>query len=668
MNRLIHESSPYLLQHAHNPVDWYPWGDAALEKARNENKLLLVSIGYAACHWCHVMERECFEQEEVAQVMNEHFVCVKVDREERPDVDKVYMDAVMLMTGRGGWPLNAFALPDGRPIYGGTYYPKEHWLNVLRQLATMYQQQPGRAYQYAEDLTKVMGDMDRIDPAPQPEALTREQFAQALGEWLTQLDDKWGGRKVQANKFPLPQNNLCLLRSAFYYDNPHAHAAADLALEKMAFGGIYDHLGGGFARYSVDPYWKVPHFEKMLYDNAQLVSLYAEAWQQGGRERYRQVVYDTLDFVARELSDPEGGFYASLDADSEGVEGKFYTWSYEEVEQVLGDDARLFADYYNVHPFGNWEHTNILFVLEEEEDFAERWKTDPQAFRAQMARCRAALMAHRAARVRPGLDDKVLTSWNALMLKACTDAYRIFGEPRFLDMALRNARFIRDYVAEEGHLYRNYKAGRATIDGFLDDYAFVIEAYVSLYQVTFDEAWLRLADQHMGYVLRSFANDDSPLFFYTDVAGQVLVRRKVERQDDVIPSSNAVLAGCLYDLGTLLERPDYRRHAQAMLDAMQPELLKNPTWHARWCLEALRGLFPCYEVAITGDHALALRLDMEHYYYPGRVFAGATQPSELPLLQHRFEAGRDMIYVCRDYACYQPVDHVEAAAGQMSRD
>ena len=360
-NRLAEETSPYLLQHADNPVDWYAWGEDALAKAQEENKLLLVSIGYAACHWCHVMEHESFEDEEVARVMNEYFVNIKVDREERPDIDKIYMDAVQLMTGRGGWPLNAIALPDGRPIFGGTYFPKSQWLKVLSQIVTLYKKSPERALKSAESIVEYMQNSG-VERAESSLNISRDDLLRMLEQWMGQIDFQWGGRKVSSNKFPLPANNLFLLQAAYLTGVDKVQEAVDVTLEKMAYGGIYDHLGGGFARYSVDQYWKVPHFEKMLYDNGQMVSLYAEAYQQSPRPLYKSVVYETLRFVERELTSPEGGFYASLDADSEGVEGKYYVWTHEEIEKVMGRNTKVFADYFNVHPFGNWEETNVLFV------------------------------------------------------------------------------------------------------------------------------------------------------------------------------------------------------------------------------------------------------------------------------------------------------------------
>lgn len=663
-NKLSLASSPYLLQHANNPVDWFPWGEEALHKAKTEDKLMLISIGYAACHWCHVMEHESFEDEEVAALMNEHFVCIKVDREERPDIDKVYMDAVQLMTGRGGWPLNCVTLPDGRPIWGGTYFPKPQWMQILAQLADMKQNNMERVLYSAEGITQYMQELGKVEKVPDAGDYTLTHLENMLNGWMEQIDFKWGGRKVQANKFPLPMNLLCLLRAGHMGKHDQALEAVAVGLEKMAFGGIYDHLGGGFARYSVDPYWKVPHFEKMLYDNGQLVSLYAEAYLHQPLPLYEKVVEETLRFVQRELSSPAGGFFSSLDADSEGEEGKFYVWQYEEIESLLGEDAKLFADYYNVHPFGNWEGKNILFVLEGEAAFAERWKLDANAFHQKMAQGRKLLLAHRDQRQRPGLDDKILTSWNALMLKGCVDAYRVFQRQEYLDLALKNARFLSAHLTDGSKLYRNYKfdpegKGQASIPGFLDDYAFLIEAYIALYEATFDEQWIRAAEKHLNYVWDAFFDPDTGMFFYTSGEGERLIKRHVESQDDVIPSSNASLAHSLHFLGLMLHKPDWVQHATQMLGNLKASLLKSPAWYAKWGQFMLKQVFPHYEVVITGPEAAAMRLALETPYYPNKIFAGGTTGT-LPILEQRF-TGKTTIYVCEGNTCQLPVHTPEEA-------
>ena len=663
-NHLINETSPYLLQHAHNPVDWYPWGEEALNKAKEENKLILVSVGYAACHWCHVMEKESFEDEEVAKIMNKHFVCIKVDREERPDVDKIYMDAVMLMTQRGGWPLNAVALPDKRPIYGGTYFPKESWISVLNQLAELYANQPQKAIEYATNLTDAMNQMDRVIKMPEDNQISRQELSSMLIDWVGEIDMEWGGRNVSANKFPMPVNNLFLLRSAFFTENSMIRKAVENNLEKMAQGGIFDHLGGGFARYSVDKYWKVPHFEKMLYDNAQLVSLYAEAWRETPKELYRQVVFQTLEFIERELTSPEGGFYSSLDADSEGEEGKYYVWTFEEIKEILGEDARLFADYYNVHPSGNWEGKNVLFVLDTETQFARRWQLDESTLKQKLKASREKLLVVREKRIRPGLDDKILTSWNALMIKGYVDAYRAFGKPEYLNAALKNAHFIEASLAEGDKLFRNYKESKRTINAFLDDYANLIDAYIALYQVTFDEYWLERSQAYIQTVQKHYFDEDTGMFFFTSDEDDILVRRKTEVQDDVTPSSNSVLAHSLHTLGLIYGDNSYLKLANQMLANVKDAILKTGSFHGNWAGFMLKNLFPFYEIAITGKNALEFRQKLDQSYHPGRIFAGTVSGSKIPLLVNRM-LDDTTIFVCENHSCQLPVNTVEAALSQM---
>jgi len=664
-NRLIHETSPYLLQHAHNPVDWYAWGEEAFEKAQREDKLILVSIGYAACHWCHVMERESFEQEEVARLMNERFVCVKVDREERPDVDKIYMDAVVMINGHGGWPLNCFALPDGRPLTGGTYFPKQHWMRALIQLSNWYRNKADQALSQAEYLTQSIQKMADMVKSQSKDAFTQEELSDILTDWLDQIDFEYGGRLTSANKFPLPTNNLFLLRVGHLFGHKKAQEAVDLTLNRMALGGLYDQVGGGFARYSVDVYWKVPHFEKMLYDNGQLVSLYAEAYQQSQKPLYKHVVYQSLAFVERELTSPEGGFYSSLDADSEGVEGKFYMWTQDELVDCLGRDKEpLFSEYYHVQPHGNWEHSNILFAQETEEAFAKRKGIDVEGFKQFMADSKARLLEVRSKRIRPGLDDKILTSWNAMMLKAYVDAYRVFGEVRFLDMAMRNAAFIQEKVTDGGMLFRNYKEGRRSITGFLDDYAWVIRAYLSLYEVGFEEKWIVAAERHLAYTMQYFYDEEKAMFYYTPSNGEKLVARSMETADDVIPASNSVMAENLRILGLLTGKEAYRALSEQMLQNIRPNLFKSPAWHANWANLMLTHIFPTYEVAITGKGAHSIRKAFGQYYLPNCLFAGATEASELSILANRLKEGTH-IYVCQDQQCQLPVQTVEAALAQL---
>ncbi len=473
MNRLANSASPYLLQHAHNPVDWYPWGAEALQKAKSENKLILVSIGYSACHWCHVMEHESFEDEKVAAVMNEYFVCIKVDREERPDVDQIYMSAIQLMTGRGGWPLNCICLPDQRPIYGGTYFRKNDWVSLLFNLADFYKQKPAEAEEYAVKLTEGIRQYESVQFVDVQPEYKRENLEEILDNWQRYFDKTEGGMG-SSPKFPMPNNWQFLMRYAHLMKDENIAQQVKLTLHKMAYGGIYDHIGGGFARYSVDGRWHVPHFEKMLYDNAQLVSLYSEAavWQAPSKsppegetlrhynQFYYQIVDEVITFVKRELTSPDGGFYSALDADSEGVEGKFYTFTKGEIEQILGNDADLFCIYYHVTDDGNWEeeNTNVFFRKESDEQLAAKLGLSVDELVSGINTARDKILEARSKRVRPGLDYKILTSWNGLMLKGLCEAYRAFNKAEYLKLALQNAQFLVNNLVTMGHrLNRIYK-------------------------------------------------------------------------------------------------------------------------------------------------------------------------------------------------------------------
>ena len=582
-NKLIDESSPYLLQHAHNPVNWYPWGVEALEKAKRENKLILVSIGYAACHWCHVMERESFEDEAVAEFMNANFVAIKVDREERPDVDQVYLEAVQLLTGNGGWPLNCIALPDGRPVYGGTYFPKEQWLGLLKRIDSFVKENPDKAEKQAQLLTQGV-QADAIDfSGATASKYTLRDLDTVFSNWKTTIDYTYGGYQ-QTQKFPIPVSYRFLLHYDHLSNNEDALKAVTLTLNKMADGGIYDQVGGGFARYSTDPYWKVPHFEKMLYDNAQLVSLYAVAYQQTKAPQYKRIATETLEFIRRELTSETGGFYSSLDADSEGEEGKFYVWTQKELQKVLGKEAARIADYYNVTEAGNWEAgKNILYKTTPDSALAAAYGITEKEWMRSISAAKRKLLEARNKRIRPGLDTKILTSWNALMLTAYVDAYRAFNDENYLELALKNAAFIRSNMKTTTHrLYRNYNHGKATINAFLDDYAFTISAFIALYQVTFEEQWLREAEQLTRYALTHFYDENSGLFYYTSDVDPALIARKIEVPDNVIPSANSEMAKNLYVLGLYFSNDDYIQRSERMLNVVKQTALKGGGYYANW--------------------------------------------------------------------------------------
>lgn len=665
-NRLIDETSPYLLQHAHNPVDWYPWGEEAFEKARTENKLILVSVGYSACHWCHVMERESFEDSTVAEYMNEHYVCIKVDREERPDVDDVYMTAVQLMTQRGGWPMNCFTLPDGRPIYGGTYYAKQDWMNLLGQLHTVYETEPEKVLEYAERLTEGIQQEGLVPKNVEATAFETAHNDQLVASWSKQFDSREGGPN-RAPKFPIPNNYQYLLRYAHHTGDERIMEHVLLTLDKMAYGGIYDQVGGGFARYSVDYLWKVPHFEKMLYDNAQLVTLYSEAYQATNDEEYKDIVYETLAFIAREMTSEEGAFYSALDADSEGEEGKFYIWTKEEVEAMAGDQFPVVKDYYNIKQAGYWEEDNyILLRRDRDENIANKHNISVEELRTIIKAFDAKALEERSKRVRPGLDDKSLTSWNALMLKGYVDAYKVFGETAFLDAALKNAEFIvQKQWRKDGALNHSYKEGRSTINGYLEDYCFTIEAFVALYEATFNQEWLDRAKQLTDYTLSHFFDESSSMFFFTSDLDPALIARKKEVNDNVIPASNSSMAKALFQLGHYFDDAKYLDISNQMLKNVYEDMPRYGAGYSNWGQLLMHHLYPYYEVAVVGSEADQRWKEFNQNYLPNVLYVGSFQDSQLPLLELKMVDGQTTIYVCQNKTCQLPVTETNEALKQI---
>ena len=667
-NALIEESSPYLLQHAHNPVNWYAWGDAALQKASAENKMLIISIGYAACHWCHVMEHESFEDVDVAKIMNENFICIKIDREERPDVDQVYMTAAQLITGKGGWPLNALALADGRPFYAGTYFPKNNWIQLLEYFIDLKKKNPASLTKSAEQVTTGINAAENVTFKQTGKTFLLIDLDKQAESLKANTDFIKGGAN-RAPKFPMPSVWAYLLHYNYLSKNEDALQAVTVTLDNMAHGGIYDHLQGGFARYSTDMNWHVPHFEKMLYDNAQLVSLYADAYQHSKNPLYKKVVYETLEFVAQELTSAEGAFYASLDADSEGEEGKYYVWTKAEVDKTLGNDAEIFSAFYNITADGNWEHGNsILLRNETDEAIAKQFKITVTDLHKTIDAAKEKLMEIRGARVKPGLDDKILSSWNALMLQGYAKAYRVFGEEAFLNKAVINANFLlRHAIAADGEMTRNFKNGKSSINALLDDYAFTIAAFIELYQATFDEKWLTQANKITGYVLEHFFDPKSQMFFYTHNLYANLIARKMELSDNVIPSSNSEMAKNLFLLGHFLSNDDYINKAKQMLVNVQQDVQNNIYFYANWAM--LQALFtsPLYEVAIMGDDFKNLRQQFDEHYLPNTILLGGKTEGSLALLTNKLVPGATTIYVCRDKSCKLPVMEVEKALAQIGK-
>ena len=665
-NELINETSPYLLQHAHNPVNWFPWNDEALAKAKEENKLMIISVGYSACHWCHVMEHESFEDTSVANLMNETYISIKVDREERPDVDQVYMDAAYIITGRGGWPLNVIALPDGRPVFAGTYFPKDQWVKILTYFRDQFIQQPELFEQEANKLSQYLKQQKIPGLEESQQTVTVEELKTGFNNGITHIDFEFGGTKG-APKFPMPNVYEFFLTYYFHTKDKQALNAVTSLLDNMAKGGIYDQLGGGFARYSTDDKWKVPHFEKMLYDNGQLVSLYSNAYKVTHKENYKKIVYQTLEFIEREMMDPSGGFYSAYDADSEGEEGRFYVWSKEEVLNLLKEDGQLFCDYYTISDSGNWEpDKNILYRIDDPNELLEKYSIDKKTLEEKLSASKRILFEERQKRVKPGLDDKILTSWNALMLKGFIDAYNAFGEKDFLNTALKNAEFISGkMMKEDGQLFRNYKNGKVSINGFLSDYSFTIEAFISLYETTFDEQWLNKAKTLAEYVIRHFKDEESEMFYFTSDIDDSLITRKIELTDNVIPASNSSLAKGLFKLANYFYDKEFKDSAEKMVKKVKSSFTSNPLYYSNWGILMMNFAYHFYEVAIVGSDCESLRSELASKFYPNILVMGTEEEGKLELLHNKLVHNKTMIYVCEDKNCKLPVEDVKDAEKQL---
>lgn len=668
-NRLTQAGSPYLQEHADNPVDWYEWSSEALDKAKNENKPLIISIGYASCHWCHVMERESFMDTAVARIMNENFVSIKIDREERPDIDQVYLQAAQLISGNGGWPLNAFALPDGKPFYAATYFPKEQWIALLKQVSKAYKTDNENVVRQAEALTNGVRSYDVITTAKDSTQDYNENFYRDILVNAQSLLDYKDGGLSGSPKFPMPVVWEFLLQSHYLTGDKKSLEMVALTLDNMAAGGIFDHLAGGFARYSTDPTWKVPHFEKMLYDNGQLMSLYAHAYQATGDSAYAHIVRKTHDFIRNELTSPEGGFYSSVNADSEGTEGKFYVWTKAEIEKTLGQkESGLFIEYYQVTDSGNWENEkNILHRRLNEADFAKQKDLSPAEVHEIIGNAESKLLNVRNKRIRPSVDDKILLSWNALMTKGYIDAYFAFGNPEYLEVALKNARLMeKNMIRQDGRLWRNYKDGKASTGAFLDDYALLADVFIQLYQATFDIAWLDKAKTVTLYAVAHFRDEHTGLFYYTSDESENLVARKMELADNVIPSSNSVMAKVLFLLGEYYDIDVYTRMSVIMLNQVTKDIVTSGLYYSNWA--SLMGMitYQPYEVAIVGQQALEKSKQMREHYIPTAIFMGGNG-EDLPLLEDKKVKGKTMIYVCRNKTCKLPEEVVDRALKQMKQ-
>jgi uncharacterized protein YyaL (SSP411 family) len=666
-NRLIHSTSPYLLQHAHNPVDWHEWGSEALQKAIAEDKPILVSIGYSSCHWCHVMERESFEKENIASVMNNFFVCIKVDREERPDIDQIYMDAVQALGVHGGWPLNVFLTPEQKPFFGGTYFTPQAWVEILNNINRAYRGNRQQIEESAEELRLHLmnSDVERYKRKPIDSELMPD-LNEIFNQFQAKFDTKWGGMDKEP-KFIMPSIWLLLLRIHHLTENKQALDHINVTLKRIAMGGIYDQVGGGFSRYSVDRYWFAPHFEKMLYDNAQLLSLYSEAYAVTKNKLFKDVVYETFQWLAREMTHSNGGFYSALDADSEGVEGKFYVWSKEELKAILGEHESLISTYFSVKDEGNWEHgANILMKSWDEEEFLKKHGTDPERWAAILTEAKKKLLKAREERVRPGLDDKIITAWNAMAICGLADAYRVFSDRLFLNAAMKNMLFIENELMEGNILYRSFKGKRSTTTGFLDDYAYVIQAQLKLYQVTFDERWVNQAVSLMQYSIDQFFDQSDGFFFYTSGNSEQLITRKKEIFDNVIPSSNSIMAQNLSILSTLVDRQDWKQMAEAMTGSLSHIIKGEPAYMSQWGMlytELKKGLA---EVVIMGPNAHDVRAELQQQFIPFMIVQGTENKSDLPLVKDKIAInGKPTIYVCFNKTCKLPVHTVAEAKLQI---
>lgn len=669
-NELSQETSPYLLQHANNPVNWKAWNQKTLELANFENKLIIVSVGYSACHWCHVMEHETFEDNEAAAVMNKSFINIKVDREERPDVDAVYMKAVQIMTSRGGWPMNVVCLPDGRPVWGGTYFRKEEWMNTLEQLQELYISNPEKMTEYAEKLHSGIQSIGLFPKVDSDKTFDFDILNTFLNKWEKSFDWEFGGYS-RAPKFMMPNNYAFLLRFAYQKKDEKLLDFVNLTLTKMAYGGLFDTVDGGFSRYSVDMKWHVPHFEKMLYDNGQLISLYSDAYKLTKNPLYKEIIEKTLAFVQKELTNSVGGFYSALDADSLNSEkkleeGAFYVWKKEELNSILKDDFELFGKIFNINEFGFWEDENYVLIQNKSlEEIAKEEKLENSYLIEKKKSWEEILYLKREKREKPRLDDKCLTSWNAIMLKGFIDAFKALKDKNYLNTALRNAEFIvANLWSSEGNLLHNYKNGKSTINGYLEDYCFVIESFIAIYEVTLDEKWINYSKQLVDYCFDNFYDQKSKFFAFTSNLDQPLITKHYELEDNVISASNSVMAGNLYKLYIYFDNSYYEDVAIQMLQQILPNI-DYPSAFANWLNVFLNFSEDNKELAICGKNAVALAQEIQNEYLPNVIIAGSEKETLLPFLKDRYQLDSDLFYICKNKSCDLPLDNLENSLEQL---
>ena len=670
-NNLINESSPYLLQHAKNPVNWNPWDKKYLNIAEKQNKLVIISIGYASCHWCHVMERESFQDSTVAKLMNEKFISLKVDREERPDIDQVYMNAIQLMTGSGGWPLNVIALPDGRPIWGGTYFSKEQWLSALNQISVIYEKEPEKFISYADKVQEGINSLNIIDPIIDDfESIDLLKYSEKL---IDSIDLKFGGFNG-APKFMMPNNLDFLLRYSIQENNQKAKNIILESLDKMAYGGIFDHIDGGFSRYSTDEKWHIPHFEKMLYDNGQLMSLYSKGFKISNKKHFKKVVYKIHEYINTEMKDISGGFYSSLDADSKidennYVEGAYYSWSYSELKNLISEDFDLFSKYYNVNDYGYWKEEDKYVLINNISDteFISEHNLTEEVFNDKLSNWVSILKEAKKNKKKPSLDYKIVTSWNGLMISGYVDAYKAFNDEIFLNEAIESAEFVYNSLTKnDGGLFHNYVNGKSKVNGYLEDYATIIQASLDLYEITLNQKWIERALKLSEYVIKNFSNDESALFYFTSKKDEELITRTIEFRDNVIPSSNSIMAKNLFKLYHYFDKEEYYDLSKKMALSVASEFDVYPSGYSNWfdLIYNLKSKF--YEVAIVGKNAIEKAKELNKKYLPNKLVIGSSTSNDLPLLQNRFINGKTLIYVCVNKACKMPTENLDESISMIS--
>ncbi|MGN7514498.1 MAG: thioredoxin domain-containing protein [Allomuricauda sp.] len=662
-NDLVDESSPYLLQHAHNPVDWRPWAPDALDTAQKTDQLIVLSIGYSSCHWCHVMEEESFEDIEVAALMNENFVNIKVDREERPDLDQVYQTALKLVSGNGGWPLNAIMLPDGKPVYLGTYHTKEEWVAVLSKFSSEYKNNPDKIKEYAALLTEGVQDFYELPTSTNGLTDSRLMVESGIAKWSNSWDNTWGG-DMGNQKFVGPAKLNMLLDYSVLENDESAKHHIELTLEKVSMGGIYDHIGGGFFRYSTDPYWKTPHFEKMLYDNAQLIQLYAKAYQVMPNPRFKDVVYKTFGFLKDEMRNPNGGYYSAMDADSNGKEGGYYIWEKDDLRSVLQEDYPLFAEYFNIKDGEELQEGGFVpYTTRQGSAFADENDLSVEEFNNKKETWEKALVSHREKRKRPAIDDKIITSWNALLIDGYIQAYRTFDDQVFLTEAQKVFDFLMSHNYYGESLLHSFKEEGSRQEVFLEDYAFMAKSALGLYEVTLKPNYLDVAKRLLNTAMARFA-DESGMYAYSK--SDELITKIINIPDGVLPSANAIMAQLLFKIGHIEYNKKFLQKSDDMLSMTTNGINENIGFYGTWASLMLHKAYPYLEIVVVGENAASVISEIDNYPFSNTLLVGSSTESDLSIFDGRYVEGETFIYVCENKTCKLPVTTIPDFLKQMT--